>query len=480
MSVTPSESVDGNSYAPGKGDAREGWLIVAMTLLVSYAAWARGGTSAGIQPPMIALSVLVWILLFRLRRSRPLALSGRLLRDPVFWFGLLFLTLLTLQWWNSGRTLLYDYTIRRWIYTPPPHPGLPSSIDPKEAREMLYWFFPAFTLILAIRHGLSTRRSIRQLLIGLLINASLLAAFGIVQFLSGTHSLYWRVPLKCHFFASFGYQNHGAAFFYLNFCIALGLCSNALLRRTLSRRMVTLLLAALLLCLAGAHLSLSRGILLLSWATVAVAGVYLGIFHARQMSPAARLNLLAGSVALALCAYYLIVGLAGKYLDNELGPLLKPGRLAFDFDVRFWQVQTATRMWMDNPWFGVGGWGYRHLVGFYVDPAHWALVKELGRANVHNDVLQFLTEFGAVGLTAILLIVAVLAWPFVRVRRRTSPGLAFVAAVGLASVVLYSMVDLPFRCPAVLFTWLAMLAGMGRYLQLDATTWMNGSSEDGH
>jgi peptidoglycan/LPS O-acetylase OafA/YrhL len=48
------------------------------------------------------------------------------------------------------------------------------------------------------------------------------------------------------------------------------------------------------------------------------------------------------------------------------------------------------------------------------------------------------------------------AWPLLRrVRRHFTPGLAL-AGVGLLAVLFHSLIDLPFRSPAILYAWLAV------------------------
>ena len=438
-------------------------LVGVMVALIAYASWARGGTSSGYQPPMAFLAVAAWLVFFAVS---PVAARLRsLLKDPVFYAAVLFLILLGIQWFNSGRTLLYDYNVHKWIYTPPRIDWLPSAIDSREALEMLLWFFPAFTIVLCIRHGLESRRSVRFFFIALLASACLLALFGIAQFLSGTSSIYWRYPLPCRFFASFGYQNHGAAFFFLSFCLAIGLAFHALFRGVGGLLRTSLLVLALLVTLAATHLSLSRGMVILSWTAIAVAGTYLGVFYLREVSPAVRINLVAGTIAITMTACYFIISTAGSKLDDEMRVFKERGLLG-DFDIRWWQIQGATAIWKDHPWFGVGGWGYRHLSPIYVDRQHWAFTKEIGRGNVHNDIIQFLAEFGAIGLGLLILAVSVMLRESLRSRWRHSPGLMLFILVGIGSVFLYSMVDIPFRCPAIMFSWFAMLAGISRYQRL--------------
>jgi hypothetical protein len=80
-------------------------------------------------------------------------------------------------------------------------------------------------------------------------------------------------------------------------------------------------------------------------------------------------------------------------------------------------------------------------------------------ADVHCDPLQFMVEFGVVGAGLLVVALAELTVPLF------GPGLNRGAVFtmtcsGLALVAVLSLIDLPFRCPAVLWTWTAMLAAL--------------------
>jgi len=62
---------------------------------------------------------------------------------------------------------------------------------------------------------------------------------------------------------------------------------------------------------------------------------------------------------------------------------------------RLMVVTAALEIWRDSPWFGVGGWGFRYLASSHLPER--AVEKTAGLANVHNDPVQFLLEFGLVG-----------------------------------------------------------------------------------
>ena len=447
---------------------RKKWVLVAVMALLGYSSWVRGGTYVPFQGPLpwlglaILLSCFIVPVLDREDDSPSLVLRQiveRLSKDPVFFIGLAFLALLIVQWINAGRQLVFDAELNKWLYTPPRIPWLPSAVTEPDAREMLVWFFPAWTLVLPLRSGRLGRRALR-LLCGFMVgNAALLALFGLIQRASGTQSIYWLQPLDCYFFASFGYPNHAGAFFTLMFCLAAGLLVQRLLidRFRGHWRWLILWSACSLLCLLGATLSLSRAAILLSWSMAVFVAVYIVKKMWHILRPVQRLHLIVAIAAMALLASFLMTAAGKESIAKEIATLHRGSQSANLMGGEWALLRSAAfKLWQDHPGFGVGGWGFSYLLGWYIPPDQWSEIR-IGAANVHNDALQFLAEFGSVGAGLMAAAVIALLLPVLKIRPWKKP-LPLIALLGLCTTVLQSMIDLPFRSPAILYFWLAILA----------------------
>jgi hypothetical protein len=193
------------------------WL--ALGALLAYTAWVWGGLRPSFHRAGVGWRRRSW------RRWRWKARRGfpRRAARPVFYLGLAFLAFLAIQWFNAGREQYFDIVYRRWTFTDPPFARLAFCLFPPGSRADAAWFFPAWTIAVAIRSRLLARRALRGLLAFVAGSAALLAAFGLAQYASGTRAIYWRQPLDGHFFASFGYGNHAGPFFVLAESVALGL-----------------------------------------------------------------------------------------------------------------------------------------------------------------------------------------------------------------------------------------------------------------
>ncbi len=470
-------------------------LAVAVCALLGWSAWARGGTVVALQGPLpwIGLAILILLALDRLLPSGSLSTTHcslssppptsdlrpptsdlrpptsdlrPLISDLVFWSGLVFLALLSIQWWNAGRYPYFHPFEARWVFTPPPHPGWPWAVDRNDAAEMLHWFFPAWALMLALRHARRPAWLATRVAWFLIINAGCLAAFGIAQALSGTQSIFWITPMTDHFFASFGYENHAASYFALLFALAAGMLLQELNpgQRSpapayrppslLRRASIPTASICAVLCLIGLALSFSRAGLVLAMGLSAVMLFMAGRLLWRRVSIAQRVAVVAALIMGMSTLFFVVTSMGGVQLAQKASQLPHMD-VSHELDMRLFMVQSASQMWRNNPWFGLGGWGYRHFLPVYA-------LRETGRklglgyANVHSDALQFLCEFGMVGVGLMLAATLAFAWPLLHgIRRQFTPGLAL-AGVGLLAVLCHSLIDLPFRSPGILYAWLAV------------------------
>lgn len=434
---------------------RESLIMGGICLLLAYFGWLGGCAfmPAELTLGWVGLALLLLTIFLPFDPEHPPTEARNqsrwpvvaLLKDPIFALGLLFMLLLAVQAINAGR--------------PAPLPAWPSSVNRSEAVRMLHWFLPAWALIVAIRNRLlsSTSRTLLARFVSLI--AGVLALFGIVQMALASRWGYGlgELPERAHFFASFGYANHAGAYFVLAFALGAGLLLDDLFGRgpgwTLWRVLLTL---SALLCLVAASLSFSHAGLILSLGAALLASAVGMLLSWKQWGPVARFNVVLSIGAFAALVFFLVSGVGESEAERHGQSMFGKFSVADKVEGRLFMSEAAVRIWQEHPWFGVGGWGYRSLMASYIDEADWGKMGA-GQANAHCDPLQFLAEFGVVGSALLLGVIATMLIPLLRSGAWQRPGV-FVLLVGLLATVVHSLVDLPFRNPAILCTWAVIIA----------------------
>ena len=458
-------------------------VLFHVLLLVLFLTWVHGGTRADHLQSVPWLTLLILSVLVALppqRKGETLPESRRrvwrgVLRDPLLYIGLALTVLLALQWLNGGRDLAMNLAPGKAAFAPAPWPGLPFSISPQDSIQQLYWFPPVFLAVLAVRHGV-TRVGKRRLLLYLVWGGALLSVFGWIQALSGTKALYWLTPLPAHFFASFGYDNHAGAFFTLLLAGNGGIWFQAVMDPE-EDRWVNFLLIPLALNFAGAMGSTSRAAMVLSLALLTGGGIACLLAAWKRIQIGMRVK----AIGYVVLGAVLAIGVWRAFpstMRHELETVQSKTFYGDTIGARLLHYRSAWAMAEDHPFFGVGGWGYRQFVQFYVTPDELEImVNGKGQANVHNDTLQFLAEHGFVGLGLLLAAVTVLLTPILRGAWRLLtapavvdwdnphcppllrvPAIIYAILLGTLATVIHSMIDLPFRSPAILITWCLCLA----------------------
>lgn len=431
-------------------------LPLGVALLLIYAAWARGGIHTPWQGPLVSISVLLlsWALFFD--KDRIQSARKRLFRDPVFYLGLFMLLIIVAQWSNSGYQVVWDKADSVGMKQLPSR-WLPWSVDRDSAWQMLDWFFPAWTGLWIVRNMLQ-RDEVMRLLRLVAWNASLLAVVGMVQVWSGAEKMLglWSIPGNS-FFATFGYANHAGAFFYLNAALSAGLAHDALQRHGPPVQ-TAVWGACFLLCIVAAFMTLSRAAAL---AALVLLLTVIAVFVLRSLKRSGRsaaLNTGIAVVVVALIGITLYLGVGKGALAAEMEKTAQQEGVMSEVEARAMQRPQAWEIIKEYPLFGSGGWGYRWLAKLHIPVNEWSSWKAPGKANVHCDPLQFLSEFGTVGALCAGLSVAIILGGAAGVGHRSAS--AYWIAGGLLLVFAHSWLDLPFRSPAILLEWGCLLAAL--------------------
>lgn len=442
-----------------------GWLP-----LLFVPVWMGAGTFRPWQSSFIPLSLWAWLCFWTAPASdllppRKLRIHA-LLQDPAIWGALLFLLLLGIQTLNTGRMRVFDFDINRYTYTPPPYPHLPSSFTRADSQEMLRWFIPVFSVFLIAKHSFLIL-SRNATLLWITINGLLNGLLALIHRFNGWEKMYYSLrDSGKDTYGSFGYPNHAATYFILLFSLSSGLFWREILRERSERSPLLLIFHgfAMLFFFLTAQFSASRAGILGVWLVLALLLLSLSILGWPRLHPVQRFYGAFGFLLLITAAALGFRLFAQPEHLRELQRATTDLDLGNELGARFFQVQSAWDMWKDHPAFGVGGWGYRYLAGFYLDEASWKFLG-IGKANVHNDFFQFLAEFGLVGITALSMITLPPVLALLRDARKKpeldtslwADPVRFSCSFGILLMILHSLIDLPFRSPAVFSLGMTLL-----------------------
>ncbi|MCQ2392838.1 MAG: O-antigen ligase family protein [Kiritimatiellae bacterium] len=482
-------------------------LLISVPVLAFT--WAYGGTRAATLAevmPWASFACLIGIFLFPQRRDKEAwdssikrVLKG-FVKDPCLWVVVVFLLYLVIPLFNVALCPTCDWQRINAGENPfPPFRFLPFCVNPKEHAGLLWWFGPLFLVALGVRHGL-VKSGKRAFFEGLVWNGAALSFFGFIQLVFGAKFPYWgEVARPIHFFSVFGYPNDAGSFFAFTYVLSLGLWCQTMARveeRDLSegvshpyiRAHYPVLLVALNFCAVLA--SLCRAAMSLSVLMTFVFVVY-SVMRAFSGEGWRRGLRFRHSVT-ACVLLFVLAGAVFVYAPPEVGRefstvnvLSTSNRVTGKGQ---YHTRVATAMMRDFPFFGVGGWGYKHFCLSYMTPADKKVLQTVGGVNVHNDYLQYLAELGMVGAGLLLTCFVLLATPWMRTwRHLTQKALAMARAsmgastltifvveppvlwtfLAIAVVAIHAFGDCPLRAPAILVSLATVMPAVCGFLPHD-------------
>lgn len=449
--------------------------------LIAVPVWAAGGTYRAWQPPFLWLSIAAW-LGYVVQRTilKPQAL-GKAEKDPGFWASILFLLFLFLQYARTTRVRYFSFAEREWTYSAPRWQfswlewipdsisnALPWSFVGKDALEKLYWFIPILTVVLLIKYSWRVEGFRRLLVGGVLLNGVANAILSFLHLSLGWVKMYDHVQFGNDVYGSFGYPNHGAMYFILLVGLAVGCLIREIVlfkERYSLPRLITAGSLTTLFILA-ANFSTSRSGLIGTWLLLGGVLLTVSIVAWPRIHPVTRV-MAGASVVIAIGLLALVFSLFAKPVHlREFKAATTDLNVAREIDARFWQIETSLAIWADYPIYGVGGWGYRYLVSEYLQEEDWGKLGGKGKANVHNDLAQFLAEFGLLGTTLLFIplmpAIGKLFTGLVKspldARSCWSDPLKIGSLWGLVILTLVAQFDIPLRSPAVFIHAVVLLS----------------------
>ena len=447
-------------------------------------------------------------------------------KDPLVWVSLGFVLLLLVPFLNVGLCPVCDYpAIQAGADPSPLIPFFPFCVNRMEHLNVVMWFVPALTAMVAAKHAL-LKRGKRMLLEMVVWNGLALGVVGALQQMTGARGPLWveKCFQDAYFFSTFGYPNMAGDYFTTLFGLAVGLwrwnldelsrepsevkadpstgkeeakadagsgerrrrrhgSSETRRDRQFWKRNYFLIPAVIFFFCALDTLSRAAVMLVTGLAIIFFLHTFVCSFAKMKKAQRVRSGVLSLFVlaAIAVCAMVFMP----EDLQREVNTLNTTEVLDRVTGKGQYHVRVATEIWKDHALFGVGGWGYKHFCLQYMTDKELRHIQMVGGVNVHNDYLQFLAEHGLVGFGLLVVIVALLLIPLGRVWRAMVDSIRFtpvkdqppqpvqlfvlpapvfcILATAVATFI-HGFGDCPLRSPAVLTLFFVSLACMDGFL----------------
>ncbi len=489
---------------------RNNIAVLAVFVLTASYAWVFGGTRSDMLPLFVPWlwAILVDIMLcFPQRRAGENSYTARervweaLKKDPLTWVSLGFLVILIIPFINKGLCPICDYKeIMMGINPKPVVKHMPFCVNRLQQLNVLLWFGPALTMMLAVKHSLNKAGKIK--LVQLIVwNGVGLAVLGYVQRLCEAPGPWW-IQMNNDpdsFFSTFGYPNMAGDMFVTLFCMAMALWRNKVqacneeLAQTKVRRISKHklfwtkhhdLIPAVLFSLSAIS-TLSRASIILVASAALVLSLHAGVSFLHKMKKAQRVRVSVIALVVLAALGLAVMAFMPSNVQRELDTLSTDAVLTRVTGKGQYHTRVAMEIWKDYPLFGCGGWGYKHFCIPKMTRKEYEHIQMIGGINVHNDYLQFMAEHGAIGFGCLVAIFVLLLVPtgktwskmanairFESSRKQPPqprsffvlPAGAFSLLVAAGCTLIHSFGDCPLRSPVVLSLFFIELAAVDGFL----------------
>jgi O-antigen ligase len=405
-------------------------------------------------------------------------------------FSFLFLIYLTIQAFNPSIEVVRGeggWWIER--ITPPLAAWLPASVradfEPMNAFRVLEWFAASFFVMWGIGIGITRRKTALIILWSLILSGSAMGFVAILQDLADADRVLWTLKsANVNFWGSFFYRNQGAA--YLNLIlVGSGVLYFYHAKRSLEDAKVGgphLLLFLLFACVASSvGLALSRGgilfgaILALGFVFLLVLQRVFAAFSTRNSWAVAALSglLLAGGT------YGIATQVDLQAIEERFGDIEATIENA-EFDSRAISSKATWEMAQANWVVGWGAGSFRYVFPIYqknhpeifYKRYHTKKQEWQGRRAyhyAHNDILQFLAEYGVIGSGLLILTFMSLLAPVVRQIFSSSIFQSAFLLLGIACIAAHAFVEFILNSPAYWVALVGLLAALSKLFTLERT-----------
>lgn len=379
--------------------------------------------------------------------------SRALVRDPLFWVGILLMGVAALRSLNSGVALVYDAEVAKWSLSSPNLPILPGCTAGVGG-----WHFAlacaGFVLVMGCRHALG--RSARS-------------AFSLVaSFLAGVVSLVRLISERSNPETLAQMSNCSSVDPIYEGCAygifaVFAIVSLAMVFARRWWRAIPLAVIGLCGSIVGVFFFAPAYCVVLFLSIVFVTMLYIFVYLRIKVSKTADFKCLVVSGLAVAFAVMIAMSIApDSLLQEKIAPFLTGNFLGRELmAARETLSRISFEVWHESPWLGTGLGSFPVDMSIHAHPADWKVVTSLQTAPL-NGYWLVLAERGVVGAFFLVIPLAILLSTYVRRfvgGLKSLPGpLVWLFPLLLVAGGVGMMVDCSFLSPKVLLPFLAALS----------------------
>ncbi len=451
----PAVSADNSTFA-----SRTIFVLLAVMLIISVIAY--GGVDVwmiGLNSILAGLIVIFW--LTDTWKTKVFRYNSSWLQIPIL--GLILIGFIQLIPFRNYSELNETLSI----------PAAGSlSLNPYLTRLFVIQLIIGFVFFAAALTFISNRKRFQSIILTILIFGSIIAFYGILQYLTNPEAVYGLRPIgQSSPFASFFNKHHFAAFMEMTLGLTLGLLFGD---ATQKNKKIFLIIAAVIMGMA-LFLSGSRGGMI-SFLGVLGFVIVVNFLVNRQIKNKntdedlknyilrRNLILFGGGFALVLILFLAVIFIGGdQSLIRGLGLSVSDNDITTGRS-HFWWV--ALQIFLDHPIIGAGFDSYGVAFTNYDT---WSGAYRVEQA--HNDYLQILADAGIFGFICITVFIVLLFRQGTQAIRNNNDKFVFNGVIGALAgcfgILIHSFFDFPLRTPsnALVFLMLAALATVPIYFR---------------
>lgn len=465
---------------------RENTVLCTGSLTLALTAWALAGFKAWCLHILVAGALCTFMLSIIPMNRQSNGMDSlhanahnykRFFKSPGICLSLFFLLYLCLQGLNPAAEIYYKADGTRWMRDLNPRFGFnwPTSVD-SFYKNINSWrvtliYLSGFSLFWGFWIGLRRRRSVLIALWIFVISACCMALVALLMDLTNADRLLWTFPsANPNFWGSFAYRNHGAAYLNLSL-IAIGFLFFYHLQKARVRKQSggphLLLFCMFTLVLSSVIMALSRGGIIFGsiiGAVFFILCITQGVVHFCKQAGKALPVLC--FLLLASASYLVYTQIDVASIIQRFGDVDATIKNA-DQDARMLSSCATWDMAQDRLIYGWGAGAFRYhfpkyqqdYPSIYYSRYHkkkgWTGRKTYHYA--HNDILQFLAEYGLVGCSFLVALLTALFWILVRSIERF-PSAVMVLLLGLFVMLSHAFIDFTLSSPAYLIATISFYA----------------------